>query len=130
MEFSISRSLQQFSDEYSNPFPNLSSQPMLDNVNPGLGQAVNLFETIVPLRGKALHTLEQKVASKPKEETSELSDQIGAGENKMSPNIFNSFMHPIKTDSIVLAPDKKNIQKSQKRKADESKRPPHKFQIV
>ena len=132
MEFSVSRSLQQFSDEYSVPFPNLTAQPFVDLVNPGVSQAVNLFETIVPLRGKAPHTLETQMEAAVNPEKKELSssDQIGGGEKKMEPKILNSFMHPIKTDSIIFPEQKKPLHKPQKRKSEDSSKRPHKFQVV
>ena len=60
MEYSLARSLDGYSEIYNVPFPHLSADPPIDNVNPGLGQIVNLFETIVPVRGQSQHVLEKK----------------------------------------------------------------------
>ena len=61
MEFSIARSLEGHSEQYNVPFPDLSSAPAVDQVNPGIAQIVNLFETIVPMRGQAFHGIEKKL---------------------------------------------------------------------
>ena len=61
MEFSLAQSLQGHSELANVPFPHLKSNPASDQVNPGLGQIVNLFDTIVPMRGYALHKIEKKL---------------------------------------------------------------------
>ena len=141
MEFSFARSLQQFSVLQSVPFPHLSSQPSQDDVNPGIGQTVNLFETIVPMRGKSLLNIETKVDSLPEILSTTSSDQIGTGDKKMDPIVLNSFLHPIKTDSIVFEEEQKEKNPfgaatvptpSRKRKSetDSKKKVPHKFKVV
>ena len=73
MEFSIARSLEGHTEEYNVPFPNLSSAPAVDQVNPGIGQIVNLFETIVPMRGQSLHAIEKKVEERENVELAQTS---------------------------------------------------------
>ena len=107
MEFSIARSLEGHTEEYNVPFPNLSSAPAIDQVNPGIGQIVNLFETIVPMRGQSLHAIEKKVEERENVELAqtssnndELKIQIGSGQSNLDTDVLNSFQNPIITDSI------------------------------
>ena len=102
MEYSVANNSGNISELYGSPFPLLSSQPAHDLVNPGLGQMVNLFDVIVPMRGRALHTIEKKVELQEdtSEEKIEAKDQIGAG--KLNVEIAESFQKPIVTDSIVF----------------------------
>ena len=148
MEFSISRSLQQFGDIYTVPFPNLTSQPVYDDVNPGIGQVVNLYETIVPMKGKSLFSIETKVdlatsdvirsdtlpsVSTSSKKEPDMPSQIGTGETKMDSEVLQSFLHPIKTDSIIFEEpnQSKETQRGQKRKADFSnKKVSHKFHVL
>ena len=60
MEYTVAKNCSSISNIYEVPFPHLSSQAANDLVNPGLGQIVNLFETIVPMRGKLTHAIEKK----------------------------------------------------------------------
>ena len=128
--------MQNCSEFYHVPFPQLTSQPIFDNVTPGLGQLVNHFEVIVPLRGKEPFTVEKEVEVNP--EQSSLHDQIGTGKQELPEPIKNSFMHPIVTDSIIF-PDEgqKNVtgSNSRKRKTSISNQPAakkvaHKFSVV
>jgi len=90
------------------PFPILSNFPFLDNVNPGIGQLVDMHHLFVPVMGKSSYNIEKKADID--------NDQIGTGEEnktesvnvaedaKMDPQIVESFSHPkrIKTEKIVL----------------------------
>lgn len=124
MEFSLAQSLQGHSELANVPFPHLKSDPASDQVNPGLGQIVNLFDTIVPMRGHSLHKIEKKL-----EETltvvvaEEDKPQTGFGNSAVDPEILNSFMHPIVTDSIIFPKSEKSEkpQKATKQKAPDSK---------
>ena len=77
-----------------------------------------------------MHVIEKQVDSNEEKKEHANNDQIGAGVKQIAPEIFKSFMHPIKTDSIVFAHEKKPPSKTLKRKAEGEKKPPHKFQIV
>ena len=132
MEYSVANNSGNISELYGSPFPLLSSQPAHDLVNPGLGQMVNLFDVIVPMRGRALHTIEKKVELKEdtSEEKIEAKDQIGAG--KLNVEIAESFQKPIVTDSIVFPKEE-----GEKKRKDKSAPPPnkkikvaHKFHVV
>jgi len=135
MEYSVASSLSSLSQIYQVPFPHLSSQPANALVNPGLGQMVSLYNTIVPMRGRAIHTIEKKVdksdESEAKNESKESKDQIGSG--KLQPEIAESFQKPIITDSIVFP---KTEKLSQKRKisveptSSKKIKINHKFNIV
>ena len=86
MEYSLARSLDGYSEIYNVPFPHLSADPPIDNVNPGLGQIVNLFETIVPVRGQSQHVLEKKMESTQEDMISNdqiATNQVGTGEKKL-----------------------------------------------
>ena len=109
MEFSLARSLEEGYSEISNvPLPRSCSDPAYDKVNPGIGQIVNLYETIVPMRGQAIHTIEKKVASafeeqqEAKNTNDDLNTQVGSGDSRSDASVLNSFRHPIITDSIVF----------------------------
>lgn len=107
MEFSLSRSLEDSTEISNVPFPHLSSDPALDQVNPGIGQLVSLYETVVPMRGHSLHSIEKKVEVALEQQTDELNPQIGGGKSQIEPTVLNSFKHPIVTDSIVFPKDEK-----------------------
>ena len=103
MEFSLAQSLEGYSEVKNVPFPHMKSDPAIDNVNPGLGQIVNLYDTIVPMRGHSLHSIEKKVDEQPETSSSdELKSQTGFGNTSLDSDILNSFQHPIVTDSIIF----------------------------
>lgn len=118
MEFSIACSLEGHSEQYNVPFPHLSSAPAVDQVNPGIGQIINLFETIVPMRGQALHAIEKKPEETEKlaeiaqnfTSNDELKVQIGSGQSSLDTNVLHSFQNPIVTDSIEF-PKVENMRK-------------------
>ena len=123
MEFSIARSLEGHTEEYNVPFPNLSSAPAIDQVNPGIGQIVNLFETIVPMRGQSLHAIEKKVEERENVELAqtssnndELKIQIGSGQSNLDTDVLNSFQNPIITDSIEFP----KVENSRKHKLEQT----------
>jgi len=138
MEYSLARSLEGFSDIIYLPHPRLSSDPALDLVNPGLGQVVNLYETIVPMHGHSLYSIEKKVPNddeiKPNV-VEHLTEQKGSGDEKLDPEILKSFQHPIVTDSIVF-PKAKKASPTVKRLSSVEKSPAkrvkteHKFKVV
>ena len=124
MEFSIACSLEGHSEQYNVPFPHLTSSPAVDQVNPGIGQIVNLFETIVPMRGQALHAIEKKTEEREDIELAqnltnndELKVQIGSGQSNLDANVLHSFQNPIVTDSIEFP----KVEKPQKHKLPEPK---------
>ena len=137
----MARSLDGHSEQYNTPFPHLSSDPAVDQVNPGIGQIVNLFETIVPMRGQSLHSIEKKVEEKNElppilTKNDELNIQIGSGKVNLDPSVLNSFKHPIITDSIEfpkvetskkhkLPEDSKAVSKKLRKTMAE-----HKFQVI
>ena len=142
MEFSIACSLEGHSEQYNVPFPHLTSSPAVDQVNPGIGQIVNLFETIVPMRGQALHAIEKKTEEREDIELAqnltnndELKVQIGSGQSNLDANVLHSFQNPIVTDSIEFP----KVENPQKHKLPEpktvvSKKPKlmrdHKFKVI
>ena len=139
MEFSLARTLEGHCDIADVPHPNFTSTPANDQVNPGVGQIVNLYQTFVPMSGHSLHTHEKKVANafEENQKNDELKTQIGGGK-KLDTPIFNSFQHPILTDSIVFAPPTKNVEKrkneeepkaskTKKKKLDNAS---HKFSVI
>ena len=139
MEFSLAQSLEGYTEQYNVPFPSLKSDPASDYVNPGIGQVVNLFETIVPLTGRSIHSI-QKHGDESKEEVTVLDDksQIGAGKSSINSSIMSSFMHPIVTDSIVFPKQPKDSSKTKSIKRDSESEPQdpkrrkieHKFHVV
>ena len=138
MEYSLSRSCQNTSEFYNVPFPHLSSEPATDNVNPGMGQIVNLYETIVPMKGQPKFV----IVKKSETEGEDITNQIGLGSN-LDPSVQKSFQHPILTESIIF-PDAKNsiddtvtVKAESKRKTNDStqndskrKKLSHKFSVV
>ena len=123
MEFSIACSLEGHSEQYNVPFPHLSSAPAVDQVNPGIGQIVNLFETIVPMRGQAIHAIEKKIEESKNIELAqnfanndELKVKIGSGQSNLYTNVLRSFQNPIITDSIEFP----KVEKTKKHKLEES----------
>ena len=142
MEFSIARSLEGHSEQYNVPFPNLSSAPAVDQVNPGIAQIVNLYETIVPMRGQAFHGIEKKVEETENVELTqnfanndELKIQIGSGQSNLDTNVLHSFQNPIITDSIefpkVENTRKHKLEQSSKVTSKKSKlMHDHKFNVV
>ena len=102
MEYSLAQSLDNYSEISQSCFPRLNSDPANDKVNPGLGQIINLYEVIVPIHGRSLHTIEKKVESDEIKSTVEIPvkpEQSGSGA-AVEPEILKSFLHPIVTDSI------------------------------
>ena len=134
MEYSVGREMQNCSEFYNVPYPQLTNQPIFENVTPGLGQLINHFEVIVPLKGKEPFTVEKEVEVKSEQSSSK--DQIGSGQQELSEPIKNSFMHPIVTDSIIFPHAEKNsTNHSRKRKKSFSNEVPekkvaHKFSVV
>ena len=140
MEYSLARSLDGYSEIYNVPFPHLSADPPIDNVNPGLGQIVNLFETIVPVRGQSQHVLEKKMESTQEDMISNdqiATNQVGTGEKKIDQEILKSFKNPIVTDSIIFPKQTQKhklgnveIKHELPNKKPKIKKESHKFQIV
>ena len=140
MEFSLAQSLEGYSEVKNVPFPHMKSDPAIDNVNPGLGQIVNLYDTIVPMRGHSLHSIEKKVDEQPETSSSdELKSQTGFGNPSLDSDILNSFQHPIVTDSIIFPKTEVVPTKTSKKKAisTDSEEPQakkskvqHKFKVV
>ena len=117
MEFSLAQSLEGFSEVANVPFPYMKSDPAIDNVNPGLGQIVNLYDTIVPMRGQSLHAIEMKTEQpQSSPSTDELKSQTGFGKASLDGDVLNSFMHPIVTDSIVFPKTEVTKEKDLKKK--------------
>ena len=140
MEFSIACSLEGHSEQSNVPFPHLTSSPAVDQVNPGIGQIVNLFETIVPMRGQSLHAIEKKIEvglnvelTENLSNKDELKVQVGSGQSNLDTNVLQSFQNPIITDSIEFPKDTKKHKLPQDTKVI-SKKPKlmrdHKFQVV
>ena len=119
MEFSLAQSLEGFSEVANVPFPYLKSDPSQDHVSPGLGQIVNLYDTIVPMKGHSVHSIDMKVneqetVTSNELKTDELKSQTGFGNPSLDSNILNSFLHPIVTDSIIFP--KRELEESKKKK--------------
>ena len=141
MEYSIAKSLNENVEFYDVPFPHLSSQPALDQVNPGIGQIVSLYETIVPMRGSSHYTIEKKIeptvtvteTEKINSSQDLITSQVGSGESPLDPAILASFQHPIITDSIIfpkeekIAAKRKNETKLSETKPQKVKKIDHKF---
>ena len=123
MEFSLAQSLQGHTELAHVPFPHLKSDPASDQVNPGLGQIVNLFDTIVPMRGHVLHKIEKKLEDTLPVLVVEDKSQTGFGNSTVDPEILTSFMHPIVTDSIIFPQTEKSEKtpKATKQKSTNSK---------
>lgn len=143
MEFSVAQSLEGHSEFANVPFPHMKSDPSTDNVNPGLGQIVNLFDTIVPVRGHSLHAIEKRVeeVETPIAKVEDLKDhaQTGFGNSSLAPDLLNSFLHPIVTDSIVFPKveateekkvKRKNIMKDSTEPATKKVKGEHKFKVI
>ena len=146
MEFSLAQSLEGFTEIANTPYPHLKSDPSQDHVSPGLGQIVNLFDTIVPLRGHSLHSIDMKIeeqAAQTSDElkTDELKSQTGFGNASLDSNILNSFLHPIVTDTIIFPKaeldESKKLKKKSQSESDDSSAPKpkkakleHKFKVV
>ena len=102
MELSLAQSIEGNVNVVDTPFPLIKSDPAMDQVNPGLAQIVNLFDTIVPMQGHSVHTIEKKVEEPFAPVNSDIiNSQKGSG-NRIDPDILNSFQHPIVTDSIIF----------------------------
>ena len=139
MEFSLAQSLEGNCEILNSPNPQINADPAIDLVNPGLGQIVNLYETLVPIRGRYLHTLAKKVENNDeiKDNVSEQSNfQSGSGNDPIESPVLESFMHPIITDSIIFPkeethPKKHKISKSSEKSFPSKRRKiQHKFEIV
>ena len=139
MEFSLAQSLEGYSEVKNVPFPHIKSDPATDNVNPGLGQIVNLYDTIVPMRGHSLHSIEKKVEEQPESSSDELKPQTGLGNASLDPNVLSSFLNPIVTDSIIFPKTEVAAVKDLKKKArsKDSEEPEakkskmqHKFKVI
>ena len=135
MEFSLAQSLDGYSEQLSVPFPHLKSDPATDHVNPGLGQIVNLYDTIVPLKGYPVHSIQKKVEESEILQTNDEITQTGGGKTSINPALMNSFLHPIVTDSIIFP--KREETKSKKRNQSQSDKTQrkrakieHKFHVV
>ena len=114
MEFSVAKTIESLGGHvYTNSYPNYSSSPAFDFVNPGMN--INLYTDIVPITNSSReldYRIEQKVESSYKskiEETGEErneKEQSGAG---MDPKVIQSFLHPraIKTEMVELVKSKK-----------------------
>ena len=76
MEFSLAQSLEGLSEVANVPFPHLKSDPSEDQVSPGLGQIVNLYDTIVPVKGHSLHSIDMKVDEKGEDSSIEVKTEI------------------------------------------------------
>ena len=101
---------------------------------------MNLFETIVPMRGQSLHAIEKKIEDGLNVELTEnlsnkdeLKVQVGSGQSNLDTNVLQSFQNPIITDSIEFPKDTKKHKLPQDTKVI-SKKPKlmrdHKFQVV
>ena len=141
MEYSLARSLENSLEISTVPFPHLSSDPAIDQVNPGIGHLVSLYETVVPMQGHSLHAIEKKVELALEQQTDALNPQVGGGKSNIEPSVLNSFKNPIVTDSIIFPKDEKAPLKRTKMKDDsEQEMPPkipkvsksiaHKFSVV
>ena len=95
MEFSVSKSIQNFCEESTQCYPIFSSCPANDSVNPGIAQLINLHSLITPLSHQSIESLKKKTNVE-----SAVSDQIGHG--NVNDQIKLSFAHPIITDEIVF----------------------------
>jgi len=100
---------------YTNSFPNYSSSPAFDFVNPGMN--VSLYSDIVPVTNHQIdsnYQMKQKVDLSPNikidEGVEERSDKGQAGSG-MDPKIKNSFLNPrpIKTEMLQLAKNKRKL---------------------
>ena len=140
MEYSIASALEDRSEIYDVPYPPLQSDPALDCVNPGLGQIVSLYQTVVPMpsSSSSLHTIEKKTQESSDEifVNSNLSIQSGTGKESVDSTILQSFQNPIITDSIIFP---KEEMKPKKHKIDDASTGPfqgkkkkleHKFKVV
>ena len=141
MEYSIARNLSSSNTDFYNvPFPNLRSEPADDQVNPGIGQIISLYETIVPMQAHSQYMIEKKIepelVAKLEEPAQDLiPTQIGAGQSQIDPNILASFQHPIVTDSIIFEKDKKSAKKHKmdipsEAKGSKLRKVEHKFYVV
>ena len=118
MEYSLARSLENSLEISTVPFPHLSSDPAIDQVNPGIGHLVSLYETVVPMQGHSLHAIEKKVELALEQQTDELNPQVGGGKSNIEPSVLNSFKNPIVTDSIIFPKGEKAPLKRTKMKDD------------
>lgn len=126
------------------PFPILSNFPAVDNINPGIGQIVDMHHVFVPIVGEPIHTIKKKIDN----ENDIVGDQSGAGDakdshnvteefaakNKMDARIEESFNHPkiIKTESIKLPKlkaEKRKLPSEIKGASREVKKLKHSFNI-
>ena len=133
MEYSLAQSLEGHLEISNSQFPQLKSDPAIDRVNPGIGQLVNLYDVMVPIRGHSFHSLEKKPElSESVVIVDDSKVQEGFGETKIESNVLNSFMHPIVTDSIVFpkteVPKRKTTTVSDSSKSKRAKIE-HKFKI-
>ena len=120
MEFSLSRSLENDTEISFDSFPRFISDPAFDRVNPGVGQIVNLFETVVPMKGRSQYAVEKKMENAHNDDSIVenvvlMTTQTGSGESQIDPEILTSFQHPIVTDSIIF-PKPSNLGQIQNRK--------------
>ena len=143
MEYSIAQNLNGNIDLYDVPFPHLSSQPANDQVNPGIGQIVSLYETIVPMYAHSSYMIQkqvepERVANLEEPPQDLIVPQIGLGESPLDPKILSSFQHPIVTDSIIFTKEKKSAPKhkidnsstKQEPKDSKKRKIEHKFHIL
>lgn len=139
MEFSLAKSLESTSEIFNVPFPYLRSDPAADQVNPGIGQIVSLYETVVPMHGHSRHSIEKKLDSQTSaDDVIPVNIQTGSGESQMDSTILQSFQHPIVTDSVIFSKDetKPSLKRSKiMNPNDETKSPKqrkieHKFKVI
>jgi hypothetical protein len=138
MEYSMAKSLEDHSQIVNMAYPSIRSDPANDQVNPGIGQLVSLYETIVPMRSRTEHVIEKKMEVTSDEIPSITNvNQIGTGDKSLDSTILESFQHPIITDSIIF-PKTENLTKKQKRsnslktdaKPPKIRKVDHKFTVV
>jgi hypothetical protein len=134
-------------------FPNLSSYPATDFVNPGIGQISRLYSFYVPLySNRNLHQLQKKnslenlegsgVAEESQSNTEQTEQEEELNKDplefnlekrkRMGSPVQESFLHPklIKTDKIIFKTPKKSEKKDTKVIKDIKSDVKHKFKFT
>jgi len=124
-------------------YPHLSNFPATEDVNPGIGQMVNMYHTFVPVPGKPLHVLEKKYEDHELKSTIEQSGEgkveetvdgefeLNKNDASLDPKIKDSLDHPkmIETEKVFLSKTKVHKRKnvSQDGGAQKPKKYKHSF---
>lgn len=132
MQFSVANSIANLeSNVYNQSFPNYSSKPAIDRINPGL--VTQLYTDIVPLHyahnsPNAIH--QKKEPNEDILQAQQVENQTGSGAEDI---IKHSFLHPQPIQTEVLLPLKKNkrkIEEADRSEVKSTKKIKHKFQFA